>query len=87
MLSRSVICYERQRNTASVTNTGFNYIFVSECKVKHFSTALVCCYCQKVFIKGRWYPATVQKWYAESKRLGNPAVVEKVSLGYRPRFI
>ena len=74
MLSRSVICYVRQRNTASV----FNYICVSVCKVKHFSTALICCYGQKVFIKGRWYTATerVQKWYVESKRLGTPDLDE-----------
>ena len=33
-------------------------------------------YGQKIFIKGRRYAGTgkVQKWYAESKRLGTPAV-------------
>ena len=74
MLSRSVTCYVRQRNTASITNIGFNGIFVSVCKVKHFSTALICCYGHKVFIKGGWYAATerVWKWYAESKKLGTP---------------
>ena len=40
---------------------------------KPFSpSALVCCYGQKVFIKDWWYAATekVQKWHAETKRLG-----------------
>ena len=46
---------------------------------KPFSTALVCCCGQKVLIKDRclrWYAATkkVQKWHAETKRLGTPGV-------------
>ena len=67
-------CYVLQRNTASIMNIGFNYVFVSVCKP--FSTALIGCYGQKVFIEGRWYAATekVQKWYAESIRLGTPAL-------------
>ena len=33
MLSRSVTCYVRQHNTASIVNIGFNYVFVSVFKV------------------------------------------------------
>ena len=33
MLSRSVTCYVLQRNAASIMNIGFNYAFVSVCKV------------------------------------------------------
>ena len=33
MLSLSVNCYVLQRNTASIINIGFNYVFVSVCKV------------------------------------------------------
>ena len=33
MLSRSVTSYVRQRNTASIMNIGYNYIFVSVCKL------------------------------------------------------
>ena len=33
MLSRSVICHVRQRNTASIINIRFNYAFVSVSKV------------------------------------------------------
>ena len=34
MLSRSVTCYVLLRNTASIMNTGSNYVFVSACEVK-----------------------------------------------------
>ena len=33
MLSRSFTCSVLQRNTASVMDIGFNYVFVSVCKV------------------------------------------------------
>ena len=33
MQSRSVTCYVLQRNTASIMNIRFNYVFVSACKV------------------------------------------------------
>ena len=78
MLSRSVTCYVLQRNTASIMNIGFNYVFVSACKV-NLSAQLLRCYGQKLFIKGRWHAATekVRKWYAESKRLGTPDLKSK----------
>ena len=33
MLNRSATCYVLQRNTASIMNTKFNYVFVFVCKV------------------------------------------------------
>ena len=77
MLSCSVTCYVLQRNTASILNIGFNYVFVSVREVAEpFRTALICSYGQKAFINGTWYAATekIQKWCAESKRLGTPGI-------------
>ena len=60
MLNRSVTCYELQRNTASIINIQFHYVFVYVRKVNlsAIKTALICCISQKVFIKGRQYAVT-----------------------------
>ena len=52
MLSRSVTSYVLQRNTASMMNIGFNYVFVSVCKVnlsaQFLYVVMVKKYCSKV---------------------------------------
>ena len=65
-------CYVLQRNTTSIMNIGFNYAFVSVCKVNLSAQLLyvVTRYGQKVFIEGRWYAASkkVQKWYTQKAK-------------------
>ena len=39
-------------------NIGFNYVFVSACKVNLSAQLFMCCYGQKVFIRGKWYVAS-----------------------------
>ena len=68
MLSRNVTCYER--NTASIMNIGFNYVFVSECKVNLSAQFLYVVMVKKYSSKVGG--TQLQKWYAESKRLGTP---------------
>ena len=85
MLSCSVTCYVLQRNTASILNIGFNYVFVSAREIAEpFRTALICTYGQKAFIKGTWHAAAekIQKWYAESKRLGTPDLKQNILNSY-----
>ena len=62
-------------------NIGFNYVFVSVCKANLLAQLLYVVMVKRYSSKVGWYAAIekVQKWYAESKRLGTPALQKQWS--------
>ena len=73
MLSRSVTCSVLQRNAASIINIGFNYVFVSVCKVNLSAQLLYVVMVKKYSLKvGGTQLQKRSRSGTQKQKVGNP---------------